>query len=393
MAEVYQDGPASNTRQRKASDLSGNSSYSNMANPTSRQTEDNGLSLVISNNNYAMDVLHNPSKNIQQIKVLQQQESTCENMIKGRKSVVELVSDIENMSPINSPFNLPNVSPSKQQLKGERKAKEYKGLTLRKGTVSVSQEKQKEEEESEVSFANNMATPFSAQPINRNGEQDEVNSQQDTEVWYSQSDRGDEHVQYAHHDSWSNRSVAETNGIQPSRSSQLSTSASLQHSSEYEVSDSQSREVEMDIQRKIQRQREIEEVEEIIKKYKQRLRGNDPTVMFEMFELMLTKISQVQNKLTSIETEVSDLQLELSQSQRTSGKASIRVKKINQELNKMGEVVTDLMHVTASNEQNTSSVRAKVELLEARSLKGAWVIRGIKVEEQEDPKSVVTVAR
>ena len=108
-----------------------------------------------------------------------------------------------------------------------------------------------------------------------------------------------------------------------------------------------------------------------------------------MFELLLLKISQVQNKLTSIEVEVNELQNENEKVTKSQKRTQSRARMVATDLNDMGEMVTDLMQVISKNEQDISLLQNKVESLQIRSLKGQWVIRGVKVVQNENPIQTV----
>ena len=47
--------------------------------------------------------------------------------------------------------------------------------------------------------------------------------------------------------------------------------------------------------------------DEVIAVYKERLINNDPTVIFEMFEMLLMKLSQVQGRIDVIESKTVNL--------------------------------------------------------------------------------------
>ena len=108
-----------------------------------------------------------------------------------------------------------------------------------------------------------------------------------------------------------------------------------------------------------------------------------------MFELLLEKMSQVQNKLHSIEREVSALDSSQTIMQKENSKVAKKVKRVRGEINNMGEMMIDLVQVAAKTEQDLSLLTDRVEKLDARQLKGSFILRGVPVEENEITKDVV----
>ena len=104
------------------------------------------------------------------------------------------------------------------------------------------------------------------------------------------------------------------------------------------------------------REKLLEEEEEIIRKYKIRLEQKDTTVVFEMFEMMLEKLNQVQNKLTSIEVDVATIE-ECNQLADSNWSAkSKNDKKVRKELAEIGNTLTDIVNLAVKTEQDASGL-------------------------------------
>ena len=113
-----------------------------------------------------------------------------------------------------------------------------------------------------------------------------------------------------------------------------------------------------------------QEEEEVIEAYKKRLKERDEMVVFDMFELILVKLSQMEERIGGIkrnQNEVSRKINKLTKLQNTQAK----------ELEQVGEAATSLVKATIKCEQDLKVVKNKLQRVEVTQLKGNLVLSGI----------------
>ena len=124
------------------------------------------------------------------------------------------------------------------------------------------------------------------------------------------------------------------------------------------------------------------EEEKLITEYKSRLQNDDKTVIFEMFEMLLLKMSQVQLKLKTIEDEQTNAAADAKSNAGKIRDSKKEVQKIKSQLQRVTEV-------TVKTEFNASISNDKIERLEAKILKGGLTITGLKEVKDEKCKETV----
>ena len=112
-------------------------------------------------------------------------------------------------------------------------------------------------------------------------------------------------------------------------------------------------------------------------------------MIFEMFEMMIEKMSQVQTKIYSLETELSYLEKGQKEVKKIAQKSQKQSKDLNIEVNRMSESTLDLIQVAAKLENDVKSVSDRVEKLDRRMMKGWIVVKGVRETEDEDTKQTL----
>ena len=121
---------------------------------------------------------------------------------------------------------------------------------------------------------------------------------------------------------------------------------------------------------------------------KKRLQENDPTVVFDMFELLLVKINQVQNKLVSVEIEQAYLNNKVKKLDRFRKDQKMVNSQVRNENIEMAESLINVVETSVKAEEDIRSVQNKVEKMDQRVTKGSWTISGM-IETGAAPKDDV----
>ena len=121
----------------------------------------------------------------------------------------------------------------------------------------------------------------------------------------------------------------------------------------------------------------VDEEEEEIEKYKQRLRNKDTTVIFEMFELVLLKLTKIEGNMQRFKR----------QQNSVSRKVRALDKKVKQSVTECGEIglaTTALVKASIKCEEELDAMQSKVEKIDVRTLKGSLTIHSILEKDKEN---------
>ena len=359
--DYTQDFPANNTRQRKASEISSMADNPkgkintlkkglNFNSKSSDNFEDNDKA-------YAQEVLHNVNSMVSPVNLdpldnthvntsnmSNKNEASVNYNFKGRKSVGQLASQFELMSPDTTPQNTP------------------KKIIYKASNTEMPAQKTNSAESLNMSTKKSSALNVVS------------NDKPITDDWSDYHQDTDHDSRFGSGDWFSS---VTPDSVRSNTSSDSDSDAGKQRTPPKQVTMQQPE------------QQEEEEEEETIRKYKQRLQEKDPTVVFEMFELLLLKMSQVQAKLSSIESDVYSANAKAAKANQISNKTKISLTKIKKDVAEMGKTIINVLQVSVKNEQDIGNIQKRVERNEIRSLKGALTIRGIKEEKDENPRDVV----
>ena len=130
-----------------------------------------------------------------------------------------------------------------------------------------------------------------------------------------------------------------------------------------------------------------EKEEEIIAAYKKRLQEDDRTVIFEMFELLLLKINQVQNKLNSIEIEQAEIEEKQDRLSEVSRNQSEFNTAATQEVNAIAENLFNVMEVVIKTEREVESINRRMEKIEVKMCKGSLMVYELDDAKDDNPRS------
>ena len=134
---------------------------------------------------------------------------------------------------------------------------------------------------------------------------------------------------------------------------------------------------------------EKEKEDEVIQNYKKRLQEDDKTVIFEMFELLLTKMSTLQQDFTVLKKEQTQVSEQVKTLKTKLNFANKDIKSCRRELNEVNTSNIKLTEVAIRYEQDIDAAQALAEKCEKQFLRGCMLIRGIEEAENEIPKQLV----
>ena len=410
-------GPAQRTRQRKVSGLNNVSTLnSNMASKAESLTIEEVLnkqdsvnaSSLFEQEDYAKEVLHNPST-LSSVKETELMDQSRKKPI--RSNVGEIINKIELLSPANSPSNKiylsgSNINKANAPKEFSKVDTEISFSTPRKKLITTTEMDTRAINDTTNHAENSLAgheslttlqhvlhdvsgtgaewstAPFTHSQSSLSSSVASL-SQTSTSSVMSDWEKREENFNYG--GQLSKTLPIPRHEISDSdQESEDGSQAGVQNE-EGTIDDNQASAANITVLEKTGSQSEKDE-EEIIARYKQRLQDNDQTVIFELFELMLTKMSQVQNKLTQIEDRIdsvedgfgSSVEQIWSKSNKMEGRQKL-----------MTESVEDALRIGIKAEQHTNLLSLKVDRLEARTLRGSLVLRGIPEKENEVCKEVV----
>ena len=275
-----------------------------------------------------------------------------------RQSVGEIVNRLESLSPASTPVQTP--------VKGHS--------VYKKGTKRSMSEGNKPEE--------NMTTVImSVHSVRR--EEDIVNDYTtgDYAEWIkSQQNWGDDDTASQNSDFTQPRSPRRENWESPTPQIEKRSGATgYDASSDSEYSEEEESETEITISKK----KDLENEDKLINSYKARLQQNDSTVIFEMFELMIEKMNQVQIRLDSLEK--SNFQLKKA-TRSNSKNVSTQAK----DMENVGEAMINLVQCAVKVEQDVELIEEKLERVESNMNKGSIRITGITESQGENVREKVS---
>ena len=147
-----------------------------------------------------------------------------------------------------------------------------------------------------------------------------------------------------------------------------------------EVDERSLRENEEELQR-------IKDEEELIADYKIRLQNKDNTVVFNLFEMLIEKMQQVQDDIRSMKTRQNTVSRKLkSLESNLNGKVN---KEDVEHIHETKSQTILLTQAIVKQEQSFLDVQSKVGKLEKLVTRGTFVINGIPEDKDEDPIGLV----
>ena len=132
-----------------------------------------------------------------------------------------------------------------------------------------------------------------------------------------------------------------------------------------------------------------EEEEQVIESYKKRLAEGDSSVFFEMFEMLLEKINQVQSRISIIEGNQVNLGADLGTVSTRGESTRSYLKQQIKNSSAINKQLHYVMHVVVRTEQEVEIANRRVEKLEERGNKGSLRIIGLTEKDNENTKEVV----
>ena len=293
-----------------------------------------------------------------------------------RKSVGELVQDMQKRINQASPLSSPKYSPHATSIPSYKRRTKGENYHYSRYAQSLCGEEM-----------NSVNAPSSELNMARNHhDKDSQLSRSADDVTYDQSSEasGDqlEHNRYNadyknqlenNHEDWDQYSQEDANNKVQNWLQENEDIIFQEGSETSETASQQPKKMESTNQ---QEEAKEENEDQLISGYKKRLQQNDNTVMFEMFELLLTKLSQMETNIKCmkrVQNSVSNKVRRLTTKHNT---ASV-------EVNEIGKITTSLVKATVKCEQEMIDISKKVEKIQSRQCKGGLYFHGIPEQQDE----------
>ena len=132
-----------------------------------------------------------------------------------------------------------------------------------------------------------------------------------------------------------------------------------------------------------------EKEEKLLLEYKTRLQNKDETVIFDLFEMMITKMTQVQQTMKAVKRRQNFVSRKLKTFKNKIEKHGDLLNTQVSELEEVSETSTQLIQVAMKHEENFLSMGKNVKRLQKDNVKGCFLVRGLIEVAEEDPLEVV----
>ena len=140
---------------------------------------------------------------------------------------------------------------------------------------------------------------------------------------------------------------------------------------------------------KVSQEKWDEEEEEIIKQYKQRLQNDDNMIIFELFEMMLTKMNTIQDSIRNIKMEQKNINDKVTALESAMTYLGLEATKFEEEIGDIARSNIKLIQATVKCEKELGNVKDKVNKVETSVNKGCLTVSGISNSEGEQVKEIL----
>ena len=136
-------------------------------------------------------------------------------------------------------------------------------------------------------------------------------------------------------------------------------------------------------------QNPIAESVELLERYKRRLQEEDKTVFYDMFELLITKMAQVQETIAAVQKDQSVMQEEVRRIKVDLSQFKVDNQEITTDLDDVCAMNTKLIESTIKCEETINVIDKTLQKIEASNRKGEFLVYGVVRDEQLSFKLMV----
>ena len=129
---------------------------------------------------------------------------------------------------------------------------------------------------------------------------------------------------------------------------------------------------------------------QVLQKYKDRLNNDDKSVFFDMFELLITKMSVIENSITNLKTQQKEVNKKVRDFETSLSFADKSVQDLAIDVNEIAQTNATLIETTIKCEQTLNIVDQSVENLSRSIKKGEFLLYGV---EKDDEKTEITLVQ
>ena len=128
---------------------------------------------------------------------------------------------------------------------------------------------------------------------------------------------------------------------------------------------------------------------EIIEKFKQRLKEKDESVFYDMFELIITKLSMMQSSVRRVSQQQKELDEKVSSLERTLDVCTQSIDDLDAEMDEINDSNFKLVQAAIKLEDRCEAVRVEVKKIASKINKGCFIVSGISFAEDEDVRGLI----
>ena len=114
-------------------------------------------------------------------------------------------------------------------------------------------------------------------------------------------------------------------------------------------------------------------------------------MFFDLFEMMIEKMSQVQESITTIKCRQNYASKQISSLKKKVNKNDKLFKdQVDDDVDEMSETTSQLIQIAMKHEENFRTLNKTVTNLKVQAMKGCVIVKGIIEKEEEDPIELVS---
>ena len=123
--------------------------------------------------------------------------------------------------------------------------------------------------------------------------------------------------------------------------------------------------------------------------FRNRLKQNDQTVFYDMFEMIITKLSVMQNNIKHVKFEQDKVKDRLTGVERYLDVCTQSIDEIDEEMDDVRGLQNKLIECVIKNEKNVNSLQKNIEQVADRMNKGCFIVNGMQVFKDKTVKESV----
>ena len=116
---------------------------------------------------------------------------------------------------------------------------------------------------------------------------------------------------------------------------------------------------------------------QVIQEFKERLDNQDHSVFYDMFELLIVKLSSVQNEVVLVQKDQASLNTKVSNIQHNLQMCVNSIDEMDEELGEVTDTNLKLVQTAVKVEAEVEDVKTSIEVMRNKSHKGSFIINGL----------------